>query len=67
MRPIKTGQTEGNFVLVESGLQPGEEVVVDGQYKLQPGTHVEATSPQQTQQAQSTPGGSARPHRGGKS
>jgi multidrug efflux system membrane fusion protein len=67
MRPIKTGQTEGNYVLVESGLQAGENVVVDGQYKLQPGARVEATSPQQTQQAQSKPEGSARPHRGGKS
>jgi multidrug efflux system membrane fusion protein len=67
MRPIKTGQTEGNYVLIESGLQPGEDVVVDGQYKLQPGVRVEATSPQQKQQAQSKPEGSARPHRGGKS
>ncbi len=47
MRPIKVGQTEGNFTIVENGLQPGEQVVVDGQYKLQPGAHVELTSPQQ--------------------
>src|ERR1700759_2469719 len=45
MRPIKIGQTEGNYVLVENGLQPGEDVVVDGQYKLQPGAHVELTIP----------------------
>jgi multidrug efflux system membrane fusion protein len=67
MRPIKIGQTEGNYVLIESGLQPGEDVVVDGQYKLQPGARVEATSSQQAQQAQTKPGGSARPHRGDKS
>jgi multidrug efflux system membrane fusion protein len=68
MRPIKTGETEGNFVLVENGLMPGEDVVVDGQYKLQPGARVEATSPQQQQQqAQVKPGVSARPRRGGKS
>jgi membrane fusion protein, multidrug efflux system len=65
MRPIKTGQTEGNYVLVESGLQPGEDVVVDGQYKLQPGARVEASSP--PQQVRSTPGASARPRKGGKS
>jgi multidrug efflux system membrane fusion protein len=67
MRPIKVGQTESNVAIVESGLKPGEDVVVDGQYKLQPGARVEATSSQQTQQAQSKPGTSARPHRGGKS
>jgi multidrug efflux system membrane fusion protein len=45
MRPIKVGPTEANQVLVDSGLKPGEQVVVDGQYKLQPGAHVELTSP----------------------
>lgn len=46
MRPIKVSQTEGNLALVENGLKPGEQVVVDGQYKLQPGAHVELTTPQ---------------------
>lgn len=52
MRPIKLGRTEANLALVESGLKAGEQVVVDGQYKLQPGSHVELTSPQ----TQKTPG-----------
>jgi multidrug efflux system membrane fusion protein len=65
MRPIKVGQTEGNFTMVESGLQPGEDVVVDGQYKLQPGARVEMTSP--PQQARARPTDSARPRRPGKS
>jgi multidrug efflux system membrane fusion protein len=43
MRPIKVAQTEGNLALVDDGLNPGEQVVVDGQYKLQPGAHVELT------------------------
>jgi multidrug efflux system membrane fusion protein len=51
MRPIKVAQTEGNLALVEEGLEPGEQVVVDGQYKLQPGAHVELTTPQPSQQA----------------
>jgi multidrug efflux system membrane fusion protein len=46
MRPIKVAQTEGNLALVDDGLNPGEQVVVDGQYKLQPGAHVELTTPQ---------------------
>jgi multidrug efflux system membrane fusion protein len=53
MRPIKVAQTEGNLALVDDGLKPGEQVVVDGQYKLQPGAHVELTSPQPSQQTRS--------------
>jgi len=59
MRPIKVGQTEANLTMVEDGLKPGEDVVVDGQYKLQPGARVEMTSPQQ--QTQAKPTGSANP------
>jgi multidrug efflux system membrane fusion protein len=51
MRPIKVAQTEANVALVDGGLKPGEQVVVDGQYKLQPGAHVELTSPQQQKPA----------------
>jgi len=51
MRPIKVAQTEANVALIDSGLNAGEQVVVDGQYKLQPGAHVELTTPQPSQQA----------------
>ena len=43
MRPIKVAQTEANVALIDSGLEAGEQVVVDGQYKLQPGAIVLAT------------------------
>ena len=43
MRTIKVGSVEDNRMLVESGLQAGERVVVDGQYRLQPGASVEIT------------------------
>ena len=61
MRPIKVGRTETDLALVESGLKAGEQVVVDGQYKLQPGSRIELTSPQgqptqQKQNVQSAPG-----------
>ena len=65
MRPIKVGQTEANLTLVEDGLKPGEDVVIDGQYKLQPGARVEMSSP--SQQAQARPGGSTKPRGAGKS
>jgi multidrug efflux system membrane fusion protein len=40
VRPIKVAQIEQNQALIEEGLAPGDLVVVDGQYKLQPGSKV---------------------------
>ncbi len=45
MRPVKVGQIDGNQALILDGLQAGEQVVVDGQYKLQPGGKVDIVSP----------------------
>src|SRR5882757_7980335 len=39
-RPIKVAQISEGQALIDSGLTANEQVVVDGQYKLQPGTHV---------------------------
>lgn len=44
MRTIKVAQSEGGEALVDDGLKAGEQVVVDGQYKLQPGARVAASS-----------------------
>jgi multidrug efflux system membrane fusion protein len=41
MRPVSVSLTVGNYAAVDQGLQIGEQVVTDGQDKLQPGTHVE--------------------------
>lgn len=43
MHPVKVGATEGDWTLVENGLAAGQTVVVDGQYRLQPGSRVEVT------------------------
>jgi multidrug efflux system membrane fusion protein len=72
MRPIKVMQTEANVALIDSGLKAGEQVVVDGQYKLQPGSHVELTTPQPQKPAApakqpAPPGKSARSATGSKS
>jgi len=40
VRPVKVAQVDNNVALIDSGLKPGEKVVVDGQYKLQPGSKV---------------------------
>jgi membrane fusion protein, multidrug efflux system len=40
LRPIKVAQVSDGQALIDSGLKANEQVVVDGQYKLQPGTLV---------------------------
>src|ERR1700719_991190 len=40
IRPIKVAQISDGQALIDSGLQANEQVVIDGQYKLQAGTHV---------------------------
>ena len=43
-RPIVGGQTLNDLTVVESGLKPKERVVVSGQYRLRPGTKVDASA-----------------------
>lgn len=40
IRPVKVTQIGGGQALIDSGLKADEQVVVDGQYRLQPGTRV---------------------------
>lgn len=40
MRPVKVGPIEQDQAIIEEGLKPGEKIVVDGQFKLQPGSKV---------------------------
>src|SRR3984893_10998183 len=48
MRPVQVAQIDGGQALIDSGLQEGEQVVVDGQYNLQPGSPVQITTPNQS-------------------
>jgi len=41
MATLKVAQIDQGQALIDSGLSPGERVVVDGQYKLQPGSKVQ--------------------------
>ncbi len=45
IRAVKVGQIEQGQALIEDGLQAGERVVVDGQYKLQAGARVKIDAP----------------------
>ncbi len=45
VRPIEVGPSTGNLTIVTSGLNDGERVVTDGQYKLQPNVPVTVSAP----------------------
>ncbi len=40
MRPVKTGQRQEDQIVIESGIKPGERVVVNGQLGVTPGGQV---------------------------
>lgn len=42
-RPVKAGERVGNLWVIDSGLKPGEKVIVEGFQKVQPGVKVAAT------------------------
>jgi membrane fusion protein, multidrug efflux system len=50
-RPVKVAQISRGQALIDSGLKANEQVVVDGQYKLQPGTRVTLLHGQAAQEA----------------
>ena len=39
-RPVMAGLASGTVTVVDEGLQPGEQVITDGQYRVQAGTTV---------------------------
>jgi len=45
IQPVTIALSSGNSVGIMTGLQPGDNVVVDGQDKLQDGSKIEARSP----------------------
>lgn len=45
MRPIKVGPPTDDVTIITAGLQDGERVITEGQYKLQPNVTVNITPP----------------------
>ena len=41
LRPVKTGPVEGDITVAESGIEPGELVVIDGADRLRDGAKVD--------------------------
>jgi len=56
MRPIAVDQVQDGVALIADGLRAGERVVIDGQYRLQPGSKV---APSERGKAPAVSGGSA--------
>jgi multidrug efflux system membrane fusion protein len=44
-RPVTAGRTLAGETVIDKGLQPGEQVVTDGQLRLSPGSKVEVKTP----------------------
>jgi len=44
MRAVKVAQIDNGLALIDDGLAAGETVVVDGQYKLQDGSHIKTAA-----------------------
>ncbi|MEI9424141.1 efflux RND transporter periplasmic adaptor subunit [Mesorhizobium sp. Cs1299R1N1] len=51
-RPVEVAEIDEGIALINSGLQAGEKVVVDGQYRLQPGASIQALTGQAARGAQ---------------
>jgi membrane fusion protein, multidrug efflux system len=51
LRPVQVAQISGGQALIDSGLKANENVVVDGQYRLQPGTKIRELHGTAAQQA----------------
>ena len=45
VQPVKVAQIEQGIALIDQGIQPGQQVVLDGQSRLQPGTQITVVPP----------------------
>jgi multidrug efflux system membrane fusion protein len=54
-RPVETGVTYQGFMVVTSGVEPGETVVVDGQLRLVPGAKVSVKPPSESGSSTNSP------------
>jgi multidrug efflux system membrane fusion protein len=53
-RPVTLGQRQGDLIVLESGVQAGERVVVNGQLGVTPGGKVAVATPKQSPAADGT-------------
>jgi membrane fusion protein (multidrug efflux system) len=51
MRTVQVSGTAGDFAVIDSGLKPGERVILEGAQKVRPGMQVAVQQPQPSQPA----------------
>lgn len=51
MRPVEITDTENGLAIIDRGLAAGERIVIDGQFRLEPGTPVISQAPTRPQGA----------------
>jgi multidrug efflux system membrane fusion protein len=56
IRPVVAGPVSGAMTVIETGLKPGEQVVIDGQMRVVPGGKVEVKQPADRVKAPAKPG-----------
>lgn len=56
LRPVSAGPASQGMTVIEKGLQPGEQVVIDGQVRVIPGARVEIKPPAKAPAAPSPAG-----------
>ena len=61
IRPVVSGPVSAGMTVIESGLQPGEQVVIDGQMRVVPGGKVEIRQPDKPEAA--SPAGPGSPEK----
>ncbi len=54
--PIQVAQIDSGTALIDKGLEPGQQVVVDGQYKLEDGSKVNVAGAARARSGQRAPG-----------
>jgi multidrug efflux system membrane fusion protein len=59
LRPVTTGQRQGELVVIDKGLKAGERVVTSGQLGVTPDGKVQITQPEKANSPESLRGGSA--------
>ncbi len=66
VRPVSIGPGEGGRTIIESGLQAGEQVVIDGTDKLREGARIEPLSREDAARAMTGASSGQASHAGGK-
>lgn len=64
-RPVTTGQSADQDVVIKTGLAPGDAVVTEGQLRLEPGTRIQRADPRTGEAGSPSGGRGGRNGRGG--